>query len=103
MNDRVVLNQRQMIYWRLLGAASGLAEAGATLEAMARDLADRLELPSEILDPSIGVDVLLHRYPKLVPHFDAVARCVQQVEEAAAGVAHVGSGAVAVETAAIPD
>jgi Mg-chelatase subunit ChlD len=78
MNDQVVLNQRQMIYWRLLAAAGGQGETGAVLESMARDLAGRLALPSEILDPSIGVDVLLHRYPKLVPVFNAVQRCVQQ-------------------------
>jgi Mg-chelatase subunit ChlD len=84
MNDRVVLNQRQMIYWRLLAVAGGQGETGAALEAMARDLAGRLDLPSEILNPSIGVDVLLHRYPKLVPQFDAVSRCVQQADPSSA-------------------
>jgi Mg-chelatase subunit ChlD len=101
MNDRAALNQRQMIYWRLLGAAGGLGEIGAALEAMTRDLAGRLELPSEILDPSIGVDVLLHRYPKLIPHFDAVARCVQQAEEPAAAIAV--SGPAGPVPAPIPD
>jgi Mg-chelatase subunit ChlD len=77
MNDPAILNQRQMLYWRLLSAAGGLSEPGAAFESMAGELAGRLGLPSEILDPSIGVDVLLHRYPKLKPHFDAVQRCVQ--------------------------
>ena len=48
---------------------------------MTADLARRLELPSEILNPEIGVDVLLHRYPRLVPHFEAVRRCVEATEE----------------------
>src|SRR5438309_9264530 len=78
MPDPSTANYRQMIYWRLISAAGGLGEPGAMLEKMAAELADRLELPSAILDPSIGVDVLLHRYPKLIPHFDAVQRCVRQ-------------------------
>src|SRR5438067_9493277 len=78
MPDPTITNHRQMIYWRLIAAASGLGEPGAAFESMAAELAERLGLPSAILDPSIGVDVLLHRYPKLVPHFDAVRRCLQQ-------------------------
>ncbi len=77
-------NLRQMVYWRLLSAASGLSDTGAALETMAANLAGQLGLPSEILNPTIGVDVLLHRYPKLVPHFEAVERCVQATEEVAA-------------------
>ena len=73
-----------MVYWRLLSAASGLSDTGAALETMAANLAGQLGLPSEILNPTIGVDVLLHRYPKLVPHFEAVERCVQATEEVAA-------------------
>jgi Mg-chelatase subunit ChlD len=103
MDDRVILNQRQMIYWRLLSAASGLGEIGTALEGMARDLAGQLELPSEILDPSIGVDVLLHRYPKLVPHFDAVARCVQQAGGSATGTAAATPSTEASEASAIRD
>ncbi len=85
MVDPVIGKQRQLIYWRLLSAVSGLDETGASLEAMAAKLAARLELPSEILDPRIGVDVLLHRYPRLVPHFAAVERCMQPPEEDGAG------------------
>jgi hypothetical protein len=77
----VIANQRQLIYWRLLSAAAGQGETGASLEAMTADLARQLDLPSEILNPEIGVDVLLHRYPKLVPHFEAVRRCVEASEE----------------------
>ncbi len=82
-SDPEVGNLRQMVYWRLLSAASGLSDTGASLESMAAKLASQLGLPSEILNPTIGVDVLLHRYPKLVPHFEAVERCVQASEEEA--------------------
>jgi hypothetical protein len=85
MNDPSISNQRQMLYWRLISAAGGLGEPGAPFESMAAELAERLELPSEILDGSIGVDVLLRRYPKLNPHFDAVRRCVQMPEGEAPG------------------
>ncbi len=80
-----------MVYWRLLGAVSGLGETGAALEAMAANLAARLDLPSEILDPRIGVDVLLHRYPRLVPHFDAVRRCMQPPEDEPADLTPAGA------------
>jgi Mg-chelatase subunit ChlD len=86
-------NQRQMIYWRLLSAVSGQGETGAALEAMAAKLAARLELPSEILDPTIGVDVLLHRYPRLVPHFEAVQRCLQVPEDDATDPSPAGAPA----------
>ncbi|MDG3004337.1 vWA domain-containing protein [Paludisphaera mucosa] len=81
MPDPVALNQRQMLYWRLLAATSGLEEAGAAFEATAVELADRLDLPRAILDPGIGVDVLIHRHPKVKPDFDAVQACIQELPE----------------------
>jgi Mg-chelatase subunit ChlD len=75
--DTAVLNQRQMLYWRLLSATAGLDELGASFNTMAAALADELELPPAILDSSIGIDVLLHRYPRLKPHFDAIQRHLQ--------------------------
>src|SRR5690349_4783323 len=77
MGDAIVLNQRQMLYWRLIGATGGLADAGTPFDAMAAALADQLELPHAILDSSTGIDVLLHRYPKLKPHFEAIQRHLQ--------------------------
>src|SRR5947207_3060294 len=82
MPEPPLTNHRQMIYWRLIAAAGGLGEPGASFESMAAELADRLELPSALLDPCIGVDVLLHRYPELIPHFDAVRRCLQPPDAA---------------------
>lgn len=83
MPDQAVLNQRQLLYWRLIAATSGLEEAGAGFEAAAVELADRLDLPPAILDPAIGVDVLLHRHPKLKPDFDAIAAHLQEPPEGA--------------------
>jgi Mg-chelatase subunit ChlD len=85
MADPVVLNQRQMLYWRLIGATAGLDEVGASFETMAAALADRLDLPPAILDGSVGVDVLLHRYPKLKPHFESIQRYLQAPEDQGAG------------------
>ena len=50
-SDPVIANQRQLIYCRLLGAAAGQGETGASLEGMTAELAQRLELPSAILNP----------------------------------------------------
>ncbi len=72
MADAEVLNQRQVLFWRLIAATAGLADPGSSFETMAAALADQLNLPPAILDPSIGVDVLLHRYPQLQPHFDSI-------------------------------
>jgi Mg-chelatase subunit ChlD len=72
MTDPATLNHRQMLYWRLIAAVGGLDEAGASFHAMAAELADELSLPPAILDGSIGVDVLLHRYPRLKPHFESL-------------------------------
>jgi Mg-chelatase subunit ChlD len=91
MADAVVLNQRQMLYWRLIGATAGLGEVGASFEAMAAELADQLELPPAILDASLGVDVLLHRYPRLKPHFDAIRHHLQEPAGEDAG-SNDGSG-----------
>jgi hypothetical protein len=86
MDDSQLRKRRQVLYWRLLGAANGLGEIGTSFESMAAELADGLELPRSILDDKLGIDVLLHRYPKLKPHFDAVRAIMEpQPEDAPAG------------------
>jgi len=81
MADSVVLNQRQMLYWRLIAATSGLEETGASFSAMAAALAEDLELPAGLLDSRIGVDILLHRYPKLKPHFESIQHHLQATHD----------------------
>jgi len=58
--------RRQVAYWGLLAAAFERPE----FRELNRELAGELELPLEVLDPGLPVDVLLHRYPQLKPHFD---------------------------------
>jgi len=72
VDDQTVRNHRQMLYWRLLGAAAGLDESVAPFEPMTVELAERLDLPRGLLDRSTSIDVLLHRYPGLRPHFEAI-------------------------------
>ncbi|WP_406700861.1 VWA domain-containing protein [Singulisphaera sp. Ch08] len=85
MADAIVLNQRQMLYWRLIGATAGLDDVNAPFNVLAAALADELDLPPAILDSSIGVDVLLHRYPKLKPHFESIQQHLQTAAAAEAG------------------
>src|SRR5215217_7482394 len=94
MTDPLVLNQRQMLYWRLIAATSGLEEAGASFERMAAELADDLGLPPAIVDATLGIDVLLHRYPRLKVHFDAIQHHIQAPEDdaVAEGAATVPGG-----------
>lgn len=58
--------KRQVAYWGLLAAAFDRDE----FRGLNRELATELDLPLEVLDPGMPVDVLLHRYPQLKPHFD---------------------------------
>jgi hypothetical protein len=81
-NPAIDRNRRTAIYWRLIARAAGLDELGAPLDGPVAALADELELPAPILDASLGIDVLLHRYPKLKPHFDAVGRAMRDDAEA---------------------
>jgi hypothetical protein len=101
MAERVVLNQRQMLYWRLISATSGLDELGAPFDAMAAALADQLGLPPAILDSGVGIDVLLHRYPKLKPHFESIQHYLQEPADENAGPA--GNGSPPAEPTAVAD
>lgn len=85
MAEPAVLNQRQMLFWRLIAATSGLDDAGASFETMAAELADALDLPAAILDGAVGIDVLLHRYPKLKPHFDSIRHYLEEPAAEAPG------------------
>ena len=91
MADPAIGNQRQMVYWRLLSARRWPRRDGRGAGNHGGEPGPRLELPTEILDPTIGVDVLLHRYPKLIPHFEAVQRCMQLPEEDASDPSTAGA------------
>lgn len=99
MADLATRNRRQMLYWRLLGVAGGVGDVGASFDSSALELAERLDLPASILDGAVGIDVLLHRYPQLRPHFESVRRCVQLPADEASET----PSAVAPEEAPIPD
>ena len=71
MTDETVRKQRQAIYWHLVSAVYGLNETGSSFQIMVRTLVDQLDLPQAILDSGVSLEMLLHRYPNLQPHFDA--------------------------------
>ena len=79
MNDRVVLNQRQMIYWRLLerGLRAGGDRRGAGGHGPGPRRPTRACRRRSSIRPSAwtccSIDIR-----SSFPHFDAVARCVQQ-------------------------
>ena len=72
MSDALLLKKRQAAYWRLIAAMYGLNEVGASFDNIARELVDELELPSEVLEPGLSIEVLRHRYPQLEPHFQSL-------------------------------
>ena len=60
---------RQGLYWRLLSALFDQGEAAQSLESLARELARTTQVPVELLDPRMTIDVLVHRFPGLRPDF----------------------------------
>ena len=70
--------QRQAIYWHLVSAVYSLNDIGASFTGMTKELVKQLDMPQAILDPGLGLDVLLHRYPKLKPHFEASEALMQE-------------------------
>jgi|GEM_PF-508284 len=69
MNNEQIFNRRQVLYWRLIGSLFDLTEQGANFERMSVEVVDELGLPQLILDPKIGIENLLHRYPELEADF----------------------------------
>lgn len=69
MDIHQVAQRRQVLYWRLLSAIFGLTEQGDNFERMSGEIVDELGLPSLILDPKVGIDDLLQRYPELEADF----------------------------------
>jgi hypothetical protein len=68
--DPAVLQRtRQGLYWRLVSALFDQGEAAQNLETLARSLAKTADVPAELLDPRVTIDVLLHKFPKLRPDF----------------------------------
>jgi hypothetical protein len=70
MNDHDILHRRQVIYWRMLAALFGHTEQAPNMEQMAGEVAQELGLPPILLNPRVGVDTMLQRYPELEPSFD---------------------------------
>lgn len=58
-----------MIYWRLMSAMFGFDEDAPNFEAMSLEIVNELEMPELILNPNIGVDTFLHRYPEMEDDF----------------------------------
>jgi Mg-chelatase subunit ChlD len=69
MFPEAIMQRRQVVYWRMLSAIFGYTEQAANFEQMAAEVIQEVGLPDLILDPHIGIDTLLHRYPELEPEF----------------------------------
>jgi hypothetical protein len=69
MDANQIAQRRQVLYWRLLTAMFSFTEQGANFEGMSVEIVDELGLPRLILDPKIGIEDLLQRYPELEPDF----------------------------------
>lgn len=72
MSDAATLNQRQVVFWRLLAAAFGLTPQTPNVEAVTGEVVRSLDLPELVTDPGIALDNLVQRYPDLKGDFDAL-------------------------------
>lgn len=67
-------NAKQALYWRLLSSLfeqnEASAETASNLNTICAELANGAALPSEILDPYISIDMLIHRFPELKDTFE---------------------------------
>jgi hypothetical protein len=65
----VLQRTRQGLYWRLVSALFDQGDAAQNLETLAKSLAKAADVPADLLDPRMTIDVLLHKFPKLRPDF----------------------------------
>lgn len=62
--------RRQVIFWRLLAAANGMQEQTPNVEKMTGQIADELDLPRTVLDPTLAVESVVQRHPQLKKDFE---------------------------------
>jgi hypothetical protein len=74
MNEHDITQRRQVLYWRMLAAMFGHTESAPNIESMAADTVAELALPNMLLDPRVGVDTLLQRFPELEAQLDLAPR-----------------------------
>lgn len=80
-----VQRRRQVLYWRVLAAMFDQRDAAPGLEAATHEIVDEVGLPELILDPHVGIDSLVKRYPELGEEFEHL---VPDAEDVAAGDPH---------------
>lgn len=68
-DPELIQRTRQGLYWRLLATLFDQGEVAPNLDSLARELAGTAGLPTELLDPKVSVDALVHRFPKLKGEF----------------------------------
>ncbi|HEY7119040.1 MAG TPA: hypothetical protein VH475_20790, partial [Tepidisphaeraceae bacterium] len=84
ISDEELRNRRQVVHWRTLAAVFGLSDQAPNVESMTGELVDEMGLPRAILDPQMGIDTLLQRYPELKGDFEAMEAVCRRDEAQAA-------------------
>jgi len=70
--DQREQNRRQVVYWRLLASIFDVEEDARNLNTASQALAKDVDLPEAVLDPKMGLDTLVQRYPHLEAELDNV-------------------------------
>lgn len=73
-------NERQLMYWRLMGSIFG-ADENAKLDRVAGEILEELDLPELLLSPNHSIDSIVQRYPHLETSFESIREMSEAGEE----------------------
>ena len=78
--------ERQVAYWRLIGACFGLEDLTRPFDAQVRAIIAREDLPPALTDAGMSIEMLQHRYPALKGHFDEIKSVLAKGDEGSAEI-----------------
>src|SRR5262245_53866868 len=73
--------QRQVVFWRLLSAASGAGDQARNVETLTEEIVEAVGLPQAILDPTPAIETVIQRYPELKSDFADLEKLCRPNEE----------------------
>jgi len=84
--------ERQISYWRLIGACFGQDDLARTFQDQTAEIVRREDLPLALLDAAMPIEILLQRNPGLKEQMTAIGELMQEKNESGAAPESAGSG-----------
>ena len=73
LSPKDISTRRQVIYWRLMTSLFEMSEKVTNFDSLMTEIVQENDLPLMVMNPTIGVETLIQRYPHLGPMFDELA------------------------------